>query len=109
LRLVFSILRDHQLFLKQSNYAFGEQSVAYLGHIVFETRVSMDSSMVQAVSDWPTPRSVCALRGFLGLAGYYRRFIKDFGSIAAPLTNLLKKDAFQRRTQPQHSQLSSRH
>jgi hypothetical protein len=95
LRLVFSVLRDHQLFLKQSKCAFGEQSVAYLGHIVSEAGVSMDSSKVQAVSGWPTPRSVRALRGFLGLAGYYRRFIKDFGSIAAPLTNLLKKDAFQ--------------
>jgi hypothetical protein len=55
----------------------------------------MDNSKVQAVSDWPTPRSVRTLRGFLGLTGYYRRFIKDFGSITAPLTSLLKRDAFQ--------------
>jgi hypothetical protein len=55
----------------------------------------MDVSKVQAITDWPRPRSVRALRGFLGLAGYYRRFISNFGSLAAPLTSLLKRDAFQ--------------
>jgi hypothetical protein len=54
----------------------------------------MDAQKVQGVVDWPTPRSVRALRGFLGLAGYYRKFIEDFGSIAALLTKLLKKEGF---------------
>jgi len=54
----------------------------------------MDVDKVQAVRAWPQPNSVCALRGFLGLAGYYRRFIKDYGLLAAPLTQLLKKDQF---------------
>jgi hypothetical protein len=54
----------------------------------------MDQQKVQAVADWPAPKSVRAVRGFLGLAGYYRKFIRDFGTIAAPLTKLLRKEAF---------------
>lgn len=54
----------------------------------------MDADKVAAVASWPTPRSARALRGFLGLAGYYRKFIHDFGIIAAPLTRLLRRDAF---------------
>ena len=54
----------------------------------------MDQEMVAAVATWPQPGNVRALRGFLGLAGYYRRFIQDYGSVAAPLTALLKKEAF---------------
>ena len=54
----------------------------------------MDSDKVTVVASWPTPRSPRGVRGFLGLAGYYRKFIRDFGSIAAPLTRLLRKEAF---------------
>nr|CAB3446695.1 unnamed protein product [Digitaria exilis] len=91
---VLQVLRDQQLFLKRSKCTFGEQEVSYLGHVVSGQGVAMDTSKVQAILEWPRPTSVRALRGFLGLAGYYRRFIKDFRSIAAPLTGLLKKDAF---------------
>ena len=65
-----------------------------MGHVISEAGVAMDPDKVQAVKDWPTPRTVRALRGFLGLAGYYRKFIRDFGSITAPLTKLLKKEGY---------------
>jgi hypothetical protein len=68
--------------------------MAYLGHVIFATGVAMDSDKVLAVVDWPFPRSIHVVHGFLGLAGYYRKFIHDLGTIAAPLTALLKKDGF---------------
>ncbi|WVZ49391.1 hypothetical protein U9M48_000757 [Paspalum notatum var. saurae] len=93
-RTVLTALQEHELYLKRSKCSFGAGTVAYLGDVISEHGVAMDASKVQAVLDWPTPRSVCALRGFLGLAGYYRKFVKDFGTVAAPFTQLLKKEAF---------------
>jgi hypothetical protein len=95
IRQVLSAMHAHQLFLKLSKCSFGETSVAYLGHVVSAEGVAMDVSKIQSITEWPRPRSVRTLRGFLGLAGYYRRFIQDFGKLAAPLTSLLKRDAFQ--------------
>jgi hypothetical protein len=94
LRVILTELRWHVLFVKRSKCAFGVSSIAYLGHIISEAGVAMDPAKVQAIQDWPVPRSARALRGFLGLAGYYRKFIHNYGSIAAPLTILLKKDGF---------------
>jgi hypothetical protein len=68
--------------------------VAYLGHVISANGVAMDGDKVEAVASWPEPRSARGVRGFLGLAGYYSKFIRDFGSIAAPLTRLLRKEAF---------------
>ena len=94
IRQVLAVLREHSLFLKKSKCCFAERSVSYLGHIISSTGVAMDPSKIEAVQDWPQPRSVKALRGFLGLTGYYRRFIKNYGTIAAPLTALLKRESF---------------
>lgn len=93
-RLVFMALLQYQLILKKSKCFFGQESVAYLGHVISEKGVPMDGDKVQAVLAWPRPTSVRTVRGFLGLAGYYQRFIKDYGSIAEPLTRLLCKDGF---------------
>jgi len=93
-RAVLSVLRNHSLFLKRSKCSFAEWSVNYLGHIISADGVAMDPSKIEAVQSWPQPRSIKALRGFLGLTGYYRRFINGYGAIAAPLTALLKKEAF---------------
>lgn len=67
--------------------------VSYLRHVISAAGVKMDHQKVAAIEDCPTPASVCAVRSFLGLAGYYRRFIKDYGAITTPLTRF-KKAAF---------------
>ena len=92
--IIFNELRAHRLHLKRSKCSFGTTSVAYLGHVISADGVAMDADKVAAVAAWPTPQSPRALRGFLGLAGYYRRYIQDFGLIVAPLTRLLRRDAF---------------
>lgn len=64
--------------------------VDYLGHIISNQGVQADPSKLQAIVDWPPPKSLTALRGFLGLTGFYRRFVKQYATIASPLTDLLK-------------------
>ncbi|XP_050902350.1 uncharacterized protein LOC127112789 [Lathyrus oleraceus] len=91
---VFQILSQNVFYAKLSKCSFGLTEVEYLGHIVSGTGVSMDRTKVQAVLDWMIPTNLKQLRGFLGLTGYYRRFIKSYATIVGPLTNLLKKDAF---------------
>ncbi|CAH9096328.1 unnamed protein product [Cuscuta epithymum] len=93
-RHVLDILRTHNLFLKESKCSFGATSVNYLGHVIHAGGVEVDRTKIQAIMDWPTPQSVTALRSFLGLAGYYRKFIARYGEIAAPLSTLLKKNGF---------------
>jgi hypothetical protein len=88
-RLVFEQLQAHKLYLKKSKCFFGARFVAYLGHVI-----SADGEKVQVVLSWPPPTTVRAVCAFLGLAGYYRRFIKDYGATAAPLTQFLRKDSF---------------
>jgi hypothetical protein len=93
-KLVFQTLRENKLALKQAKCSFGAEKVAYLGHIISVVGVAMDPSKVEAVEAWPLPRTLRALCGFLGLAGYYRKFIAGYGVVATPLTTLLKREAF---------------
>nr|GEW21899.1 reverse transcriptase [Tanacetum cinerariifolium] len=94
LETMFSILESNCFFAKQSKCEFGSSSVSYLGHIVSSDGVSVDPTKVKAIKDWPLPKNLKQLRGFLGLAGYYRHFIAHYASLAASLTPLLRKDAF---------------
>jgi hypothetical protein len=95
IRAVLTVLRNNFLRVKRSKCTFASTFVSYLGHVISTAGVSMDSDKVASVASWPQPRSARGLRGFLGLAGYYWKFIKGFGTIAAPLTQLLKKNSFQ--------------
>jgi len=88
---ILDVLHQHRHFVKQSKCEFGATSIAYLGHTI---SAAGDSAKVQAVTNWPQPCSVHAVRNFLGMAGYYRKFVKDYGTIAAPLTALLRKEGF---------------
>ncbi|GKB03552.1 retrotransposon-related protein [Tanacetum coccineum] len=94
LKAVLAKMKAHSLYAKESKCVFGTTHVEYLGHVISAEGVATDSSKVQAMQTWPIPKTLKQLRGFLGLTGYYRRFIKDFASISKPLTQLLKKNSF---------------
>nr|KYP41227.1 hypothetical protein KK1_037391 [Cajanus cajan] len=87
-------ISKHKLFAKLSKCSFGLQQVYYLGHNVSGLGVAINKNKVQAVLDWPCPKNLKQLRGFLGFTIYYRRFIKQYAMVAALLANLLKKDNF---------------
>ena len=94
LRSVLELLQQHQLYAKKSKCAFGCSEVDYLGHIISGQGVSIDPRKTATMEPWPIPTSVKALKGFLGLTRYYRKFIKNYRQIANPLTALLRKNAF---------------
>ncbi|RVW93684.1 Transposon Ty3-I Gag-Pol polyprotein [Vitis vinifera] len=84
-------LRRHQLYGKLEKSEFWLTEVNFLGHVVSEAGIAIDHSKVEAVQEWQRPTNVFEVRSFLGLAGYYRRFVEDFSRIAAPMTRLTRK------------------
>ncbi|XP_052177643.1 uncharacterized protein LOC127791705 [Diospyros lotus] len=91
LSVVLQKLRDEQLYAKFSKCEFWQTRVVFLGHVVSGEGISVDPEKTRAVMDWPRPMTVTEIRSFLGLAGYYRRFIEGFARLASPLTKLTRK------------------
>ncbi|GJW21472.1 putative mitochondrial protein [Tanacetum coccineum] len=94
-RAILLTMRENSLYAKQSKYVFGTAQVEYLGHVISDQGVAIDPAKIAAMEYWPIPTTLKQLRGFIGLTGYYRRFIKNYAVVAQPLTSLLKKNAFQ--------------
>ncbi|KAK8609334.1 hypothetical protein V6N13_061783 [Hibiscus sabdariffa] len=92
LRIVLQTLRDHRLYAKLSKCEFWLKKITFLGHVLSAEGIQVDPGKIEAIVSWKQPKNVSEIRSFLGLAGYYRRFVEGFSIIVSPLTKLLKKD-----------------
>ena len=79
--------------LNSQSVIFWTESVSFLGHVVTKDGIQVDPQKIEAVSEWPRPTTMIKIRSFLGLVGYYRRFVQDFSRIAVPMTRLTQKNA----------------
>ncbi|CAM8895837.1 unnamed protein product [Rhodiola kirilowii] len=91
LRMVLQTLREHKLYAKMKKCDFWTSEIKFLGHVISKEGISVDPVKVEAILNWKTPKIVFEIRSFLGLAGYYRRFIENFARLANPLTRLTRK------------------
>eukprot|EP00253_Pinus_taeda_P022079 PITA_22079 len=91
LRMVLQTLREHQLYAKLSKCDFYKEEIQYLGHVISKEGIVVDPEKIKTILDWPVPKDVADIRSFMGLAGYYRRFVEGFSRVAYPITSLQKK------------------
>jgi hypothetical protein len=91
---VLDIMQAQSLYAKESKCEFGMRELLYLGHIISGQGVQVHQEKIRAILDWPMPKNLTELKGFFGLCSYYRRFVKGFSQLGAPLTDLTKKGAF---------------
>jgi hypothetical protein len=94
IKRTLEILASHNFVVKPSKCIFGRTEVDYLGHLITITGVKVDPQKIATMQSWPQPKTITELPGFLGLKGYYRKFIQFYSIIARPLTQLLKKGQF---------------
>eukprot|EP00253_Pinus_taeda_P015343 PITA_15343 len=91
LRRVLQTLREHQLYAKFSKCDFFKEEIQYLGHVITKEGIAVDPEKIKDIMDWPVPKDVTDVRSFMGLAGYYRRFVEGFSKVDFPITSLQKK------------------
>ena len=91
LKIALQVLRENQLYVELRKCSFYHQQIQYLSHIISKEGITVDPSKIEAIQEWPTLRNVKEVRSFMGLAGYYRRFIEGFSRIAHPITSLQRK------------------
>lgn len=96
-------MKSQSLYAKRSKCEFGMTEVLYLGHVISARGVQVHREKIQAILDWPPPKTLSQLRGFFGLCSYYRRFVKGFSQLGAPLIDLTKKGSFHWDVQAQHT------
>jgi hypothetical protein len=91
LRMVLQVLREHQLYAKLRKCSFYQKKIHYFGHIISKDGIAVYPKNIESIREWSVPRNVIEVRSFMGLAGYFRRFIEVFSKIAHPITSLQRK------------------
>ena len=93
IKTILQTMRENQIYAKKKKCFFMQTEIPYLGHLVSEKGIRMDPEKIETIKEWPEIKSIKQLRAFLGLMGYYRKFMANFAHVASPLTSLLKKES----------------